>query len=448
MKVAYLAAGAAGMYCGTCLHDNTLARAMIADGDDVLLVPTYTPLRTDEPDVSLPRVMLGGINMYLQQRVFPFRYTPGFVDRLLDSPWLLNWLSRWQRSVDAAKLGDLTVSILRGEDGHQRKEVAHLARWLAGEVRPDVVHLSNVMLVGLAGMLRRELGVPIVCSLSGEDVFLDRLRMPFREQARQLIQQHAGEVSAFVAMNRYFARYMAEYMAIDVERTAVIPHGLDLTGHGTRLRRRDNGFVLGYLARIHPDKGLHHLIDAFKILNEDASLPPLKLKAAGYMSVAERRYLEQERQRLSRWGLLDHFEYHGEPDRAGKIAFLQSLDVMSVPGVYRESKGLSVYEAMANAVPVVVPAHGTFPELIEDTGGGLLHAPGDPADLAGAIRRFIVEPALIDQYGLRGQQAVRQRYTAAQMAQRTRELYLRVLGKQLPAAPGRTAPQPETAGRS
>ena len=121
MKIVYVASGAAGMYCGMCLHDNTLARALLAAGEEVLLTPTYTPLRTDEPNVStLPPMMFGGINVYLQQKSALFRHTPGFLDRLLDSPALINFATKFAPTVDASKLGPMTVSMLQGEDGHQR----------------------------------------------------------------------------------------------------------------------------------------------------------------------------------------------------------------------------------------------------------------------------------------------------------------------------------------
>src|ERR1043166_8999910 len=106
MKIVYVASGAAGMYCGMCLHDNTLAKAMLALGEEVLLVPTYTPLRTDEPNVSkLPPMMFGGINVYLQQKLALFRHTPWFLDKLLDRPSLVNLASKLSWSVDPSKLG-------------------------------------------------------------------------------------------------------------------------------------------------------------------------------------------------------------------------------------------------------------------------------------------------------------------------------------------------------
>lgn len=439
MKIVYLAAGAAGMYCGSCLHDNTLAAALLAAGADVALVPTYTPIRTDETDVSQPRVLFGGINVYLQQLSGAFRYTPRWFDRLLDSPWLLNALSKLNSSVDPAKLGALTVSMLEGEQGRQRKEVAKLVDWLAREGRPDVVHLSNSMLTGMAREIGRQLGVPIVCSLSGEDIFLEKLPPKYYERARAVLRERAADVSMFVSLNRYFADYMADYLAIDRQRIHVIPHGLNLAGHGVRSGSApDQPFTIGYFARICHDKGLHLLVEAFDLLKRQPGLPPLRLRVAGYLGAADRKYLDEIIAGIRARGWEQDFEYVGELDRAQKVAFLQSLDVMSVPTVYRESKGLSVLEALANAVPLVQPAHGAFPELIEDTGGGLLFEPHNAASLAEQLKQLALDRALADRLGRAGREAIHDRYTAARMAERTLSLYQALL-------PGQTAALSEAA---
>jgi glycosyltransferase involved in cell wall biosynthesis len=439
MKITYLAAGAAGMYCGACLHDNTLAAALLAQGADVLLVPTYTPIRTDEADVSQRRVLFGGINVYLQQLSRVFRYTPRWFDRMFDSPALLNALAKMNFSIDAAKLGGLTVSMLEGEQGRQRKEVAKLVDWLAQEARPDVVHLSNSMLSGMAREIRRRLDVPVVCSLAGEDIFLEKLSARHYQRARDVLRERAQDVTAFVSLNRYFADYMIDYLAIDRERVHVIPHGLNLAGHGTR-RGTSPGepFTIGYLARICYDKGLHQLVEAFKLLKDEPGLPPLRLRVAGYLGAGDRSYYAEVLAKVREWKLEQDFEYLGELDREQKVTFLQSLDVMSVPTVYRESKGLSILEAMANAVPVVLPAHGAFPELIEDTGGGLLCEPGDPASLARTLRQLVIDPSRAEELGRRAKEAVHDRYHAARMAESTLALYKKLL----PSGAGQLAAQP------
>jgi glycosyltransferase involved in cell wall biosynthesis len=217
---------------------------------------------------------------------------------------------------------------------------------------------------------------------------------------------------------------------VDRSKIHVIPHGLNLEGHGTRRLGSADGFTIGYFARIAPEKGLHVLVEAFLLLAEDRDLPPLRLRVAGYMSAGDKPYFDAIVERVRSAGLSDRFEFGGELDRAGKIAFLQSLDVMSVPTVYRESKGLSVLEALANAVPLVLPAHGTFPELIADTGGGVLCEPENPRSLADALRKLISDPAAAAEMGRRGQAAIRERYDAQTMARQTTALY-----RQLTAVP-------------
>ena len=425
MRIAYLTAGAAGMYCGSCLHDNTLAAALLELGEDVILAPIYTPIRTDEVDVSQPRVFYGGINAYLQQKFPFFRRTPRWLDGWLDSPALLRLATRNASSVDPSKLGDMTVSMLQGEQGNQRKELEKLVDWLVHDVRPDVVHLSNSMMLGLARLIRERSGPPIVCSLSGEDIFLEKLTPPYYEQARQLLRERAAEVEAFVALNGYYADFMANYLSVPRDRIAVIPHGLDLRGHGNPApQAADAPRRIGFFARICHEKGLHLLVEATeKLAIAGESTPPFEVHAAGYLGGGDRRYLADIERRVVSGPLAGRFAYHGELDRAAKIAFFQSLDLLALPTVYRESKGLPVLEAWANAIPVVLPAHGAFPEMIAEAGGGLLHRPLDAADLAVRLRELLDAPTLAAELGRRGQEAVRDRYHAAAMARRTLELY-------------------------
>ena len=405
------------MYCGSCLHDNTLASALLKRGEDVVLAPIYTPIRTDEPDVSQPRVFYGGINAFLQQKFRPFRHTPRWLDRWFDHPALFRLIAKRGASVDPAKLGDMTVSMLQGEEGNQRKELTRLVDWLLEEIQPDVVHLSNSMMLGLARMIAQRCGPPVVCSLSGEDIFLEKLRPPYYKQARQLLRERSADVNAFVALNRYYADFMADYLAVDPAKVRVIPHGLLIEGHGTRVETNPSEVArIGFLARVCEDKGLHLLVEACELLANRSDLPPVELHVAGYLGSGDRQYLKKCQQ-------AGRLTYHGELDRDEKIRFLQSLAAFSTPTVYRESKGLPTLEALANAVPVVMPAHGTFPELLQETGGGLLCEPNNPADLALKLAELLQDPKRAHHMGLAGQQAIHARYHADEMAQQTMTLY-------------------------
>lgn len=426
LKIVYLAAGAGGMICGSCLHDNTLAAALLRAGQDVLLVPTYTPLKVDEPSVAGPRLFFGGINVYLQQHSALFRHTPWFVDRLLDNPNLVARLAERAGGTQAEALGPLTVSMLEGRHGRQRKEVAKILDWLRREERPDVVHLSNSMLSGLVEPLSEALRVPVFVTLSGEDIFLEKLPSPFYQQSRDLLRRHAQRVAGFVALNGYYADFMSDYLAVPRERISVIPHGLDLTGYPPRrVPASGEPARIGYLARICPEKGLHQLVSALRRLAEMGDLPPWTVEAAGYLGPADQGYLNELQSRLAGWGMSGRFCYRGELTREEKLDFLASLQVFSVPTVYRESKGLSVLEALASGVPVVLPAQGAFPEMVNDTGGGLLTRPNDPDDLARGLAELLRNPERAATLGRTGQTAIGERYTAERMAQTTLELYHR-----------------------
>ena len=429
MKIAYIAAGAADMYCGSCLHDNTLAAGLQKMGHDAVLVPTYTPLRTDAPGVSLDRVFFGALNVYLQQKAAAFRHTPGAFDWLLDRPGLIRRAARLGASTDPTELGDLTYSILQGEEGFQAKELAKLVEWLRDDFRPDIVHLTNSMFAGFARQLKRDLGVPVVCSLQGEDLFLDQIREPWRTRVRDLLRERARDVDAFQVNSAWYAGFMADYLGgIDPRRMFVVPLGLNLNGHAAApLRGPDEPLLIGYLARICPEKGLHQLVEAFRLLA--AQTPGVRLRVAGYLGARDRSYLHDLEARIADWGLAGFYEYVGEVDHEGKIRFLQSLDVLSVPTVYREPKGLFVLEALASGVPVVQPRHGAFPEMIEATGGGLLVEPGSAEELARGIGSLLRDPALRRGLGERGREAVHTRFNARAEAEATVKGYERLLSE-------------------
>jgi glycosyltransferase involved in cell wall biosynthesis len=429
MKIAYITAGAAGMFCGSCMHDNTLVAALLAQGHDALLIPTYTPIRTDEPDVSQHRIFFGGINVYLQQKLSLFRHTPWRLDRLLDAPRLLRGVVRFAVNTRAENLGDLTISILQGEHGHQRKEVAKLVHWLATEVQPEVVSLTNVLLSGMVHELKQRLRVPVLGTLQGDDIFLEALPEPFRRQALALVRDHCREIDGFVATSAYYADFMADYLAIPRERIHVVHPGLDLRHHGGPAPARNGTpYTIGYFARICPEKGLHLLVEAFHILRKTPGAPPCRLRVSGWLGENNRPYLDDLRRKIDEWGLASDFEHVEAPDHASKVRFLQSLDVLSVPTTYREPKGLYVLEALANGVPVVQPRHGSFPELVAKTGGGLLVNPDDAEDLARGLRQLLENPAHREGLALKGKAAVQEWFHAERMARETLVVYDRYLG--------------------
>jgi len=443
VRIAYVSAGAADMYCGSCLHDNTLVAALQRLGHDAVLVPTYTPLRTDEPGVAIERVFFGALNVYLKQIAPPLRRGWPRLERLLDRPRLLALVARLGSATDPGRLGELTLSVLRGEQGNQAGELDKLVGWLRDSFRPEVVHLTNSMFAGFARRLKAELGVPVVCSVQGEELFLDGLAEPSRGAVRAALAERAQDVDLFVAPSRFYADLMASYLQVERGRMAVVPLGLNLSGHGVggaagdgardaaghgpgpgAARGAGEPWVVGYLGRIAPEKGLDLVAAAFRRLADAlGGAGRVRLHVAGYLPPQHRGFLRGVERQLRVWGLGGDYRYAGEVTREEKIAFLAGLDLLAVGTVYPEPKGLYVLEALANGVPVVAPRHGAFPELLAETGGGVLVAPRDPAALADALAELLRDPGRRQRLGRAGREAVHARHGDEAMAAATLALY-------------------------
>lgn len=420
MHIAIVTAGGAGMFCGSCMHDNTWAGALIDRGERVTLIPTYTPIRVDEENLSVDEVFFGGINVYLDFHSRLWRKLPRFMTRWLDRPWVIRTATKFGVSNDAAHLGPLTLAMLKGESGPLNREVDELVDHIVDELKPDAVVFSNALLVGALKRLKERFKGPVCCTLQGDDVFLEDLQEPYKELAIAEISRRAREFDAFLVHSGFYRDFMSRYLRLPIEKFHLFPLGIDLAGHdGVPASRDGEPFTIGYFARICPEKGLHELVEAVKILH--SRRPEVRLKAGGFLGPRDEAYFNDVR--TSAESLGDAFQHVGSPDeRADKIAFYKSLDVLSVPTVYHEPKGLYVLEALANGVPVVQPRHGAFTELIDSTRGGLLVEPGNPDDLAVALESLMLNPTRRLELAASGREAVHQRYGRATMAAATIEI--------------------------
>lgn len=438
MNILQITPGAGNMYCGACFRDNALAGAFGQIGHSVVLLPLYLPLTLDEPDQSRGTpIFFGGINVYLQEKSALFRRLPRVLTRWLDFPQLLKWSGRFASRTRPEDVGSLAVSMLKGENGNQAKEIEFLLNWLRQRPKPDVINLSNVLLIGLARRLRRELRVPIVATLQGEDAFLDALPEKNRAEAWQALRERAAEVDQFIAPSRYFGELMQNRIGFDRGKLRIAPNGIRLDGYGPT-DAPDNPPVLGFFARMCKDKGLDILVQSFLLLKQREKTKHLRLKIGGGLSPTDKPFVQQLKTQLKRHGCSDSAEFHPNLSREEKIAFLKQLTVFSAPALYGESFGLYVLEALAAAVPVVQPHHAAFPEILDATQGGILCEPGDPKAMADSVESLLLNPKKAREMGKRGQQAVCQNYSVHAMAQRIAAIY-----ETMPSR--RPSPRPATA---
>ncbi len=426
MNILQLTPGAGDMFCGNCLRDNALVAGLRALGHEALMVPLYLPLTLDEPDQSAGTpIFFSGINVYLEQKSALFRHAPEWFHDLLAARPLLRWAAGRAAKTRAAELGDLTLSMLRGEHGNQARELDTLAAWLQTQPKPGVICLSNALLVGLARRLKQDLAAPVVCMLQGEDWFLDSLPEPHRKSCWETLAERAREVDLFVAPSHYFANVMRTRLGLSSDRVQVVYNGINLDGYrrelaGPKGRSPESlsptpAPLLGYFARMCPEKGLAELVEAFIQVRQRGKIPRLRLRVGGSCGPVDEPFVGQLRRRLDQAGLRHEADFCPNLPRSAKIAFLRELTLFSVPARYSEAFGLYLIEALAAGVPVVQPRTAAFPELVEATGGGVLCPAGDPAALAEAIEELLLNPERARALGEAGRQAVFDKFNAEAM---------------------------------
>ncbi len=419
MRIVHLTPGTGSFHCGSCLRDNALIKALRVRKHDAIMVPLYLPLVTDNlaanPEID---IQVGGVSLYLAQKMPWTRHLPRFIHRWLNSPDRLRNASKKMGMTAAATLGEMTLGSLQGKDSTQWSEWQRLIDWLKTQPKPDVISLSNSLLCGLVPALAEEFpGTKIVVSLQGEDSFLDTLPEPFKEQCWDALRAIARKVTLFVSPSQFYADLINQRLGLDGSQMRVVPNGMDL--HSFPTADPDPNFpTIGYFARMIHGKGLTMVVDAFIALAKKGTVPRLKLRIGGAYTAADEEYVNGLKQKIADAGLTQRVEWLPNVSFNEKVRFFRELSVFSVPATYGEAFGLYVIEAMASGVPVVQPDHGAFPEIIAATKGGVLCKPDDLESLTSALEDLLIDHNKRDQLANDGIPRVRDEYSATKMAER------------------------------
>ncbi len=423
MKIVHIIPGSGGsFYCGNCLRDSKYYSSIKKLGQDVLKIPMYLPLFSHEQDNEHVPVFYGAVSLYLKQNYPAFKKAPKWFDNMLNTRPVLKQAAKMAGSTRAKGLEEMTISMLLGEHGGQAEELEKMIRWLEEHYRPDVIHLSNALLLGLAGRLKSSLGVPVVCSLQDEDVWVDVMSETSREAVWKLMGEKAGDVAAFVSVSHYFTGLMKEKMSLDGKDVHTLHLGVD-PGDYTFINSADKERSVGFLSRMNSENGLDILVDAFILMKADIKYHDVRLYLSGGHTGDDHHFIKEQKKKIIEAGVGNDVIFLENFDNEHRHIFFERVSVLSVPVRNGEAFGIYLAEAMASGIPVVQPALGAFPEIIETTGGGLICGDNTPRKLATALEKVLGDKKLLAEMSLKARKGVEEKFNINRQAKKLVDIY-------------------------
>ncbi len=430
MKIAYLVTGSGdSFYCGNCHRDRLYASSLNELGDnEITAVPLYLPpLGEDFGDEFENPVFFGAVSMFLRERVKMFEHLPSFMDKIFDAPPLLRFAAKKAGATRTEGFEETTLNMIRGDDQSRIKEISRLSKHLSENGKPDIIHLSNALIMGLAKQLKEVLGSKIICSLQNEDDWIDEMIEPYRSQAWKLIGKESVNIDKFISPSKYFKDLVVEKTGIKPEQIEVIPSGLEENAFQS-LTKKGETPAIGFYSRLSYPNGLDKLVDAFISIMKKGEIPEMQLHICGGYTTDNKPFLKEQLHKIKNNGL-DHLvklysAFHGKQ----KEEFFSSIDIMSVPVRKPDASGLYILTANSAGVPVVQPATGAFPEIIEMSGGGITYSPDTVDQLAISITDLIKDKEKLLSLGKNGRERVHELLSTRKMAEGILNVYNNTTG--------------------
>ena len=418
MKILFISPSAGDTYyCGNCFRDNLLAQALLKQGHDVIIMPLYLPMKISTQGVP---VFFPATSYYLEQALFKKGKMPSWMRKAVGSPKMLGLAASLSGTTSAAGMEGMTMSMIEGLDGAFLKNMEDMVAWMRSDGLPDVVHLSSSLLIGIARFIKEELGIPVVCSLQDEEVWIDSLKEEYVSKAWEAVSRNAAYVDRFITSSNYYRQIALERMP-SLKDPEVIYPGVDIDHYRNLTQPSDP--TIGFFYRMNALDGLDLVAQAFVDLKRRGTVPGLKLRVGGgAMGSSDKKFLEKVKEILAPYQEDVTFVPYSVDSHAD---FYPQISVLSVPLRFNEGVGLYLCEAFASGRPAVEPRSGSFPEITD--GAGLLYDPESPQALTDTLEKVLTDRDLYGRLSARALELSGSRYNGDVMARRLLEVYESVI---------------------
>ena len=335
---------------------------------------------------------------------------------------MLKLAAKFAGSTRAKGLEEMTISMLLGEQGEQKDELDKMISWISEHCKPDVIHLSNALLVGLARRLSESMKAPVICSLQDEDQWVDVMKPSSQEKVWNLIAERGEDVSVFVPVSGYYAAEMKKVLHIPDEKLSTVYIGVYPDDYELMLPSK-KGRSIGYVSRMCHELGMDILIDAFILLKEEPQYEDVELHITGGSTGDDRKFIHAQKRKIHKSGFSGKVKFHGDFEEKGLRDFFTEVSLLSVPVRKGEAFGIYLLESMASGIPIVQPALGAFPEIVELSGGGLTYEPNTPEALAEALKQLLSDPQKMDELSQQGRAGVERHFHVEGQVHKMIEVY-------------------------
>lgn len=425
MKIVYLITGSGGsFYCGNCYRDMIYLRAIRkVPGTKASAIPLYLPPDESTVESGLDKnVFFGAISMYLREKVSFLKNMPVFLDKIFDSAPMLKMAARRAGTTRTEGLEEMTLNMIKGENAFPDKELQRLVDYLTKDGKPDIIHLSNALIIGLSRRIKKKLDVKIVCSLLNEDDWIDEMAEPYQSKAWELISKEAKYVDAFLTPSNYYKQLFISKTGISEKNINVVPLGFD-SDELVKIENKSTWPAIGYFCRINSQNGFDKLVDAFIELSSRNELPGLTLHVSGGFTGDDKPFIAEQIRKIKSNGLKSSVRIYPEFQGNSKQEFFSNIDVLSVPVRKHDGYGLYLLESNMAGVPAVQPATGAFPEIIEITGGGITYSPDSVSELSSGLLKVLKDKELILKLGKQGKENVLAELSLGKMSKGLSKVY-------------------------